>query len=333
MVALIAFVVTLARLGLACALMGLQDNVVPSVAEVTVVDDGPLEIRPCESVTVLINIKLIRAADLREWNRILRAASAIVRVNGTEFRNRLGTSSTSNDAATFALSMEDDSAQGSAPGAKSDRGRFVITFFLNALDRACLFQNPGTYSIELVIGDHILPIKIKVLAPTPTERIIMEVIDDLPVLLFLTDPTDRDHATPQVLNAVAKLVQDDTPYKKKLSIALGLAKLNTPRGLDRAVDPARDQELRRQRLQEVHGLLCPFVLDTIRSELEAAAAFQCGVVSSILGTLDSDKAAAAKFNSDRDRAWQAVAESPFALKYAAQAKKYLAEVKNASNGQ
>jgi hypothetical protein len=159
------------------------------------------------------------------------------------------------------------------------------------------------------------------------ERDIIQDIGDENVRLFLMVPSERKLATPETLGLIERLAQQDTDYKKWLSLSLGLG-LYHARRYD-----AKDEEKERVLADEVYGWLSPYCTGEISSRLEAQAAFWCGMHAWRLSKATDDKDKAAEYAAQQVELWRRVAESPYAFDEGAKAKQALAQIEAAAKGE
>jgi hypothetical protein len=140
-------------------------------------------------------------------------------------------------------------------------------------------------------------------------------------------PSERKLATPETLGLIERLAQEDTDYKKWLSLSLGLG-LYHARRYD-----AKDEEKERVLADEVYGWLSPYCTGEISSRLEAQAAFWCGMHAWRLSKATDDKDKAAEYAAQQVELWRRVAESPYAFDEGAKAKQALAQIEAAAKGE
>lgn len=287
-----------------------------------IVQHSSLTIKPCQTVTVVIEVKVEQAVEESHWRRIAHQISQTVRVNGREFRNRLSSPVSSlNDAADFRLCENRVSINGVRDGNKCDRRQIIATMFVNGADRECLFSESGRYQVEFVVGNEVLTLEVHVEEPTSEEHNIIEAISDVPVLLFLMDPEDSQYANAETLTLIESLVQHDTAYKKMLSLARGVAPEST-----RFIVPPTSPDFQEKRVAAVRARyewLAPFCSDEITSRLQATAALKCGLFAGILAAHGSQDKQAAEYLAQRNELWHKVAASPMAFGEAARANEYL----------
>lgn len=295
------------------------------VVRADIVQHSPLSIKPCQSVTVVIELESEHPLSPLSWRRVTHQISQKVRVNGREFRNRLSSSMSSlNDAADFRLCENRMGDAGARSVQEVNNHQIIATMFLNGIDREYLFGESGQYQVEFIVGDEILALEIHVNEPTAEERRIIKAINDVPILLFLIDPEDSQYATVETLTLIESLARHDTAYKKMLSLARGLAHQGTR--ITASPTSPDFQEKRLAVVRQRYQWLAPFCSEKITSRLEATAALKCGLLAGMLATDMTHSKQAEKYLAQRDELWRKVATSPMAFGEAARAREYMAKL-------
>jgi len=271
------------------------------VTKARIVSSSALTIKPCEAVTLIVEVELTRPIPEEDWCNLLGRFSQVVLVNGRAYRNRLYAASNLNDAAEFHLLPGD-----AAPDLGDERHKtysFAVTSFLDGEDRTCLFLDPGRYSIELL--SEYVPVKFEVTVeePTPAESLAIRKIAELEVLLFLFDPSDRQHASPKVLDMLEELAAQDIAHARMLSLSVGIGRLATGK-----LGQMPEAEMRRE-TERIYALLNRHCDGPMISELEELAAYQCGFVANALARWEQDETRAAELNRRRDQLWDRVENS------------------------
>lgn len=260
-----------------------------------------LTIKPCASVTVIVEVDLAHAISEKERRRLLGRLSGKLTINDNSYRNLRTDSSRLNDVAMFRLIPVE--AKNSGIGVLDAMFRFAVTFFLNTKDRTCVFLDPGDYSIELLSEYVPVNIDVHVEETTAEEAAVIEKLADLEVLLFLVDPEDRQHATPKVLALLEDLRQRSAVHSKMLSLALGIGRLAT-----QDFRSMQNDEMK-VNIQDIYGLLNEHCNGPLISELDELAAYKCGLVANMLARLEQDETRAHGLRERRDELWDKVRRS------------------------
>lgn len=308
---------------------GVEQPLRPSLPEVVsarIIGRSTLTIKPCQPANVILEVDVERPVDFALWRRVGRALSDVVIVNGKRFRNRMPERWTLNDAAGFIIVDPAPASRTGVPPGEQSQARFLVEFFLTGKPAEYLFDEAGRYEIELLAGEHVVGIQVDVEEPTATERQLVAAIGEIDILFFLVQPTDPQYCTPETLALIERLAQQDTDYKKWLSLTLGLG-LYHARSFD-----ARDEEKSRALAEEVYGWLSPYCTGEITSRLEAQAAFWCGMHAWRLSKATDDKDKAAAYAAQQIELWRKVAESPYGFDEAAKAKQALAGLEGGASG-
>lgn len=266
-----------------------------------VVATSPLTIKPCASVTAIVEVDLARPISEKEWRRLFGRLSRHVTINGQTHSKRLPDSSDLNDVALFQPMQFE--AKNSSTNVRHGTVRFAVTFFLNTKDRTCVFLDPGDYSIELLSEYVPVNIDVHVEETTAEEAAVIEKLADLEVLLFLVDPEDRQHATPKVLALLEDLRQRSAVHSKMLSLALGIGRLAT-----QDFRSMQNDEMK-VNIQDIYGLLNEHCNGPLISELDELAAYKCGLVANMLARLEQDETRAHGLRERRDELWDKVRRS------------------------
>jgi len=301
------------------------------VLRAAIIQCSSLSIKPCQSVTAVIDVEADSSLTESAWRRIVHQTSQVVRVNGQEFRNRLSSSTSSlNDAADFRLRENRVKDTGVQTKEETKHRQIIVTMFLNGRDRECMFSTPGRQRMEFTVGDELLALEVDVNEPTPQEHEIIESINSLPVLLFLLDPEQKQCATAETLSIIESLMRHDTAHKKMLSLARGLAREGTS-SMGSPTSPDFE-ERRLAAVRERYEWLAPFCFDEITSRIEATAAFKCGLFAGMLAGNTKDSQQAERYLAQRVELWNKVADSPLAFGETARAKECQAKIKAEQRG-
>jgi len=269
-------------------------------------------------VSLYVEVKTDEAIPAFDWQKLLRSTSQVVRVNGREYRNRVGHSAL-NDAAEF-LIANNFRYRRSHTAYKSSHNLFIITFFTNAIDKDYLFKNPGQYNISFAVADIPISLEVNVQEPNSDEKDVIAAISNIETLLFLTDPTNRRFANPKMIETIEQLLEVNTSYTKVLSLSLGLAKWNQP--LNVTPDVADYNERQFQWLQEIEDLLGPYCTDEITCHIETAAVFRCALVFGMRAALEKNKDHSLQYYRRAVELYRKIVSSPLNGGYAQEAREY-----------
>jgi hypothetical protein len=298
----------------------------PEVTQARIAAHSDLTIKPCQQVSVVLELDLSPAADADAASRIVRDLSHVVRINGREFTNPSVDTSSLNPVAWFECPLISRRRRGQKTVPARRTLTVVATLFVDLPDRRYLFRDPGAYEVEFLAAGKRLSINVQVSPPSATELEVISALQPQEITLFLFDPSDPQHATPAVLEHVKQLASRDTHYRRWLSMAYGVGLATS----SLHVDPAstKFESARRQRAAEVVQWLAPVCDGRISTPLEALATYHYGLNAGMATLLEEEPARKSALLRERARAWRAVSDSPFAVGDAVLASEYLKQVES-----
>lgn len=229
----------------------MPSDVLSEITGVRVVGQSADITKPCKPVTVVFEVSVCESASRAKWREIVRLVSNLVRINGRDFRNPLVDAGPANYACSFDL-LWPEPVDRKPRMASSETALLAASCQFDLKTHDCLFRDAGQYLVQFFFGGHSLTVILTARGPTRPERRIVEKLSTLPMVLFLLQPTDMQHATPENIEELEALLEVSPDYSTMISWTLGVAKgvrVGRPRWRTMTEEEQRDE------LKERYALL------------------------------------------------------------------------------